>query len=70
VAHRAQIDRDRARIALVDVDWLGQPQDGHLGEGWRRIIADLELPVRDGSGRPSGRPLWSTSVRSTRLPAA
>jgi hypothetical protein len=50
VVHRADIDLDRARDAFADPAWLGQPADVAPGHGWRRINADLELPVRDGSG--------------------
>jgi hypothetical protein len=44
------IDLERAILALRDPSWLGRPTDGpperrHL----RRIAADLELPILDGS---------------------
>jgi hypothetical protein len=50
VVHKAEIDRDCARAALVDLSWLGQPVDEGPGDGWHRIATDLELPVQDGSG--------------------
>ena len=50
VTHRAHVDPDRARATFADLSWLGRPVDGAPGPEWRRIAADLELPVRDGSG--------------------
>jgi len=51
VTHLAHVDPDRARATFADLGWLGQPVDGAPGPEWRRIAADLELPVRDGSGQ-------------------
>lgn len=44
------VDLDAANAALADPGWLGDLVDGPPGEpDVRRVAADLELPVRDGS---------------------
>jgi hypothetical protein len=50
VAMIVDIDRDRARAAFAELDWLGVPTADPPGDGWRGITADLELPVLDDSG--------------------
>ncbi|MEX2183493.1 MAG: hypothetical protein WEC14_03550 [Chloroflexota bacterium] len=50
VTRRAHLVPEVARQAFADLGWLGRPVDAELAEGWRQIAADLELPVRDGSG--------------------
>jgi hypothetical protein len=54
VVHNASIDLARARAAFGDPTWLGRISGDQPTDGWRRIEADLELPVLDGSG-PSVR---------------
>lgn len=46
----AGVDLDRSRAAFAELGWLGPSVDGTPGPEWRRVAADLELPVRDGSG--------------------
>lgn len=50
VTLRAPVDLDRARATFTELGWLGRSVDGAPGPEWRRIAADLALPVRDGSG--------------------
>jgi hypothetical protein len=54
VVHNASIDLALARAAFDDPTWLGRVADDPTTDGWRRVEADLELPVLDGSG-PSVR---------------
>jgi hypothetical protein len=54
VLHNASIDLARARAAFDDPTWLGRVSGDPPSAGWRRVEADLELPVLDGSG-PSVR---------------
>ena len=50
VARAALVDIDAARVALTDVAWLGRTSDGPADQPEvRRIAADLELPILDGS---------------------
>jgi hypothetical protein len=56
VRHAARIDMGCARDAFDDVSWLGRPVDPPAGYAQgRRVAADLELPVFDGSGLRSVR---------------
>jgi hypothetical protein len=49
-ARAAHVDIDTARVALTDVAWLGRLGDGPVDQpNVRRIAADLELPILDGS---------------------
>ena len=50
VVYKASIDLVRARAAFDDPTWLGQISGDPPTDGWRRVEADLELPVLDGSG--------------------
>lgn len=50
VALRAPADIDRARATFAELSWLGRSVDGAPEPEWRRVAADLALPVRDGSG--------------------
>jgi hypothetical protein len=44
------LDLERAMLALGDLSWLGLPTDGPPDRPQvRRIAADLELPILDGS---------------------
>jgi hypothetical protein len=50
VAHFGRVDIDSARDALTNVAWLGRPGNGPVDQpDVRRIAADLELPILDGS---------------------
>lgn len=50
VSRPAAIDPLRALDAFRDVGWLGRPVEPEpTGPGLRRVAADLELPIRDGS---------------------
>lgn len=64
------VDLDAASAAVVDVAWLGEPADGASATGGeRQVTTDLELPIRDGSGRGPIRKSALIDIRQSRVTA-
>jgi hypothetical protein len=65
VSQPASIDLARATRALVDLDWLGSAVTSTPPGTVRRVAADLEMPITDGS---SPRPVRKAAVIEVGLP--
>jgi hypothetical protein len=56
VSHAVSVDIDAARRALTNLAWLGRQTDSPGDHpGMRRVAADLELPILDGSSSSAVR---------------
>ena len=68
VGRRARIDMARAIEALTNLDWLGAQVDGPAErDDLRRVSADLELAIRDGS---AGGPIRKAALIDFGVPHA